>query len=369
MIDLIKDFRNSETIRGYALQIHELCGKFGIKANFMEVCGGHTHTIAKYSLEKLLPSDIRFIHGPGCPVCILPKQRVDHAVTLSEMENTILITTGDMIRVPGTEKSLEKARAEGRDVRSVYSPLDVIETAEKNPDKKVIYFAIGFETTIPSTAILVKKTVEKKLDNLFFYVSHVLVPPALEALLSDPSHNINGFLMPSHVSVITGSEIYRPFSSMHKMPVVVGGFEPADIMESVYMLVMQLSEHRHDLEIQYDRCVSGEGNTKAWDLVNQYFTPEDKFEWRGPGFIEKSSLRLRDEYDRFNAAKVFKEFLTDVPSEDHRLCLCADILRGKKRPEECRVFGTRCTPDDPLGACMVSGEGACAAYYKYGNAP
>ncbi|MDH5657263.1 MAG: hydrogenase formation protein HypD [Spirochaetia bacterium] len=367
MMDLLKDFKNPESMKGFAREIERLSRKYSLQANFMEVCGGHTHVIARYSLEQLLPPEIRFIHGPGCPVCILPKGRVDHAVILSERKDTIVVTVGDMIRVPGTEKSLEKARSEGRDIRTVYSPLEALEIAKSSTEKKVIYFAIGFETTTPSTALIIEKTIQSGLKNLFFYTNHVLVPPVLEAILSDSTHKIGGFIAPSHVSVITGSEVYRPLCEKHGLPVVVAGFESGDIMQAVYMLVKQLAEKRCELEVQYDRCVTENGNIKSQDLVSRYFVLEESFEWRGPGFIEKSSLRLRDEYDFLNAAVVFREYLPEIHTDDHRLCLCSEILKGKKRPADCRVFRTRCTPDNPLGACMVSGEGACAAYYKYGR--
>ena len=367
MIDLSRDFRRPDSIRGYSAAIHELCLKHDIKAGFMEVCGGHTHTIARYSLEQLLPESIRLIHGPGCPVCILPKERIDHAVILARRPGTILVTTGDMIRVPGSGMSLEQARAAGSDVRTVYSPLEIPEIAAANSDKTVVYFAIGFETTTPSTALLVDRALSNDLKNLFFYTNHVLVPPVLEALLADPEHRISGFIAPSHVSAITGSDIYRPVAEKHHLPVVVAGFEPADVMESVYMLVRQLAEGCSKVEIQYARCVSPEGNRKAQALVEKYFTPEEEFNWRGPGKIPGSSLGLRKEFAFLDARQVFAAELPEIHVQDHRLCICAEILRGKKRPGDCKVFGTRCTPDSPVGSCMVSGEGACAAYYKYGR--
>jgi hydrogenase expression/formation protein HypD len=352
----------------FAKRARESASGLDCEIRMMEVCGGHTHTIAKYGLQSLLPERVSFIHGPGCPVCVMPKERIEHARRIAARPNTILMTTGDMMRVPGISGSLLDSRAEGRDVRFVYSPIEVIEVAKARPDSTVVFFAIGFETTTPTTAALIGRTVTEDIKNILFHINHVLVPPVLEALLADRGHGIDGLIAPSHVSVITGSSIYEPVVRDHGLPVVVSGFEPVDVMESVWMLLEQFREGRRELENQYVRCVDEAGNRVAQGWIDRYFEPAPEFRWRGFGPVPLSSLRLRPEFAYLDAEVAFAEDLNGIePVEDHRLCICPEILRGRKRPSDCGVFGTRCTPERPMGACMVSGEGACLAYYRYGR--
>ena len=370
--ELYDRFRDPKTIGALAKMIEQEAQKLPRPINIMEVCGGHTHTIMKYGLLQLLPQNIRFIHGPGCPVCIMPKERIDHAYILATQEDVILCTLGDMIKVPGSKGSLQDARSQGADVRFVYSPLDVLKIARENPDKRVIFFAIGFETTTPMTAALLQKAIEEGIENLLLHVNHVTVPEVMRELIDSrdehiDSYNnqIDAFLGPSHVSVIAGSKIYEEFPTRYGRPVVVAGFEPVDVMEGVLMLVRQFVEGRCEVEIQYKRSVTREGNRKAQELIERYFEKRALFKWRGLGNIPKSAWKLREEYGQFDAEKHY-----DLPKEeieDHKLCICGDILRGMAKPTECQVFGTACTPSKPLGSCMVSSEGACAAYYKYGN--
>ncbi len=370
--ELYDRFRDPKAIRALSKAIEEEADKLPKPINIMEVCGGHTHTIMKYGLLQLLPKNIRFIHGPGCPVCIMPKERIDHAYILAMQEDVILCTLGDMIKVPGSKGSLQDARSRGADVRFVYSPLDVLKIARENPDKKVIFFAIGFETTTPMTAALLQKAIDEGIGNLLLHINHVTVPEVMRELIDSrdehiDSYNnqINAFLGPSHVSVITGSKIYEEFPTKYHRPVVVAGFEPVDVMEGVLMLVRQFVEGRCEVEIQYKRSVTREGNRKAQELIERYFEKRALFKWRGLGNIPKSAWKLREEYGQFDAEKRYE--LPKEEIEDHKLCICGDILRGMAKPTECQVFGTACTPSKPLGSCMVSSEGACAAYYKYGN--
>ncbi len=363
-VDLIEGFRNPEHMKALAALIKKECTS---KINIMEVCGGHTHTIMKFGLSQILPELIEFVHGPGCPVCIMPKERIDHAIALASMPNTILATLGDMIRVPGSKSSLQKLRAEGKDIRSLYSPLDVIKIAQENPDKTVIFFAIGFETTTPMSAVLVQQAIEQKLTNLFFHINHVTVPEPVDAIMSGGDAKIDAFLGPSHVSVITGYKIYEPLVETYHTPIVVSGFEPTDVMESVLRIVRQINEGRSEVENEYARAVSREGNLKAQSLVETYFEKREHFRWRGIGDIAKSALKLKAEFSAYDAEIVFDEVLPKEELNDHKMCICGEILKGKAKPFDCKVFGKACTPNNPMGSCMVSSEGACAAYFKYGK--
>lgn len=372
--NLYDDFRDGETIKAYAKIIAKDAEKLDRPINIMEVCGGHTHTIMKFGLPQLLPKNVNFIHGPGCPVCIMPKERIDHAYVLSMQENVILVTLGDMIKVPGSNGSLQDARAKGADVRFVYSPMECIKIAEENPDKKIIFFAIGFETTTPMTAVLVEQVIKLKIPNILFHINHVTVPEVMVELIDSrdvhvDSYNneIDAFLGPSHVSVIAGSKIYDKFPKDYGRPVVVTGFEPVDAMQGISMIVKQFVEKRCELEIQYKRVVNHDGNLKAQDLIDSYFEKMSLFRWRGLGNVPDSGLKLRDIYAQYDAEKVYKSVLPIAEIEDHKLCICGDILRGMAKPQECTIFGTACKPTTPIGSCMVSSEGACAAYYKYGN--
>lgn len=363
-VDLIEGFRDPAHMKALALIIKKECVR---KINIMEVCGGHTHTIMKFGLSQLLPDNIEFIHGPGCPVCIMPKERIDHAIALASMPNTILATLGDMIRVPGSQTSLQKLRADGKDIRSLYSPLDVLKIAKENPDKNVIFFAIGFETTTPMTAVLVKSAIEQNIKNIYFHINHVTVPEAVEAIMSCGDAKIDAFLGPSHVSVITGYKIYEPIAAKYGTPVVVSGFEPTDVMESVLRIVRQINAGKSFVENEYARAVSREGNLQAQSLVDTYMERRSHFRWRGIGDIPLSALKLRDKFSALDAEIVFKEILPTVELDDHKMCICGDILKGKAKPFDCKVFGKACTPTNPMGSCMVSSEGACSAYFKYGK--
>lgn len=365
--DLYDGFRQPDIIKSYKKLIDDEALKLNRNINIMEVCGGHTHSIMKYGINQLLPANVNFIHGPGCPVCVMPKERIDHAYTLALQEDVILVTLGDMIKVPGSLGNLQDARAKGADVRFVYSPMECIKIADENPGKKIIFFAIGFETTTPMTSALINQVINKDIPNIFFHINHITVPEPMRVLLDDPSNTIDAFIGPSHVSVITGSKIYDEFAEYYKKPVVVSGFEPVDVMESVYMLLKQLNEARCEVEVQYSRSVDKKGNLQAQKLNEKYFEKRDHFRWRGIGDIPKSALKLKSEYARYDAEVIYKEILPREKIDDHKLCICGDILKGKANPKECKVFGTACKPSTPLGSCMVSSEGACAAYYKYGN--
>ena len=362
--NLIEEYRNPSYIKALSTQIKK---ESKSKINIMEVCGGHTHTIMKYGLTQLLPENIEFVHGPGCPVCVMPKDRIDAAIALAKIPNTILATLGDMIRVPGSKTSLQNLRAEGYDIRALYSPLDILKIADENPDKNVVFFAIGFETTTPMTAVLIKKVIEQNIKNIFFHINHVLVPPPIEAIMSEGDAKIDAFLGPSHVSVITGYGVFNDICDKYKTPIVVSGFEPTDVMESVLMIVRQVNENRCEVENEYKRAVSKCGNIKAKELIDEFLEPREFFNWRGLGDIKKSALKLKDKYSFIDAEIVFKEYLSIEKTDDHKLCLCAQILKGKAKPYECKVFAKACTPKTPIGSCMVSSEGACSAYYRYGK--
>lgn len=372
--NLYDGFRDAPTIKAYAKLIEEDAKKLQSPINIMEVCGGHTHTIMKYGLLQLMPKNIKFIHGPGCPVCIIPKERIDHAYILSMQENVILVTLGDMIKVPGSKGSLQDARSRGADVRFVYSPLDCLKIAHENPTKKIIFFAIGFETTTPMSAALLESVVKGDIKNIFFHINHVRVPEVMRELIHSrdvhvDSYNnkIDAFLGPSHVSVISGSKIYEEFPHNYNRPVVVSGFEPVDVMQAISMLVKQFVDGRCELETQYKRVVTYEGNLKAQELIDRYFEQRELFKWRGLGNIPKSGLKIKPQFEAYDAEVIYKDILPLTEIEDHKLCICGDILRGIANPPECTLFGTACKPSSPIGSCMVSSEGACAAYYKYGN--
>ncbi len=365
--DLYDGFRQPDVIKSYAKLIDEEAKKLKKPINIMEVCGGHTHSIMKYGLNQLLPSNVKFIHGPGCPVCVMPKERIDHAYALSLQENVILVTLGDMIKVPGSNGNLQDARSKGADVRFVYSPMDCLKIASENKDKTIVFFAIGFETTTPMTTALINQVVNKDIKNILFHINHITVPEPMRVLLDDPTNTIDAFIGPSHVSVITGSKIYDEFANHYKKPVVVSGFEPVDVMQSVWMILKQINEDKSEVEVQYTRSVDKDGNLTAQKLNDKYFEKRGHFRWRGIGDIPNSALKLKDEYAKYDAEVIYKNILPTKLIDDHKLCICGDILKGKANPVDCKVFGKACKPSSPLGSCMVSSEGACAAYYKYGN--
>lgn len=366
---LYDGFRDPQTMRALASQIADRTQQLSQPLHLMEVCGGHTHTVMKYGLKSLLPEQIEFIHGPGCPVCIMPKERIDQAIALAQMDNTILLTLGDMIRVPGSKTSLVKIRAKGHDVRALYSPMDAIQIAQQHPNKQIVFFAIGFETTTPMTAAVLQQAQQLGLTNLFFHINHVLVPPAVSALLDDDDSRIEALIGPSHVSVISGAQIYQPLVERFQLPIVVSGFEPVDVMQSILMIVEQVLAKQPRVQIQYSRAVNWQGNLKAQQLIDQFFEPRETFRWRGLGDIPRSALQLKPQFEQWDAEKVFANQLSDSPIEDHKLCICGDILRGIAQPKDCRVFAKGCDPQRPLGSCMVSSEGACHAYYRYANVP
>lgn len=364
--DLYDGFRDAKTIKAFKQIIDEDLKDYDGTINIMEVCGGHTHTIMKYGIPQLINKKINFIHGPGCPVCVMPKDRIDSAYELSLQKDLILVTLGDMIKVPGSKGSLQKARSEGADVRFVYSPMDCLKIASENKDKIVVFFAIGFETTTPMTCALMEQVIKQDIKNILFHVNHITVPEVMQVLVQDENCKIDAFLGPSHVSVISGSKIYEEFPRDYNKPVVVSGFEPVDVMQSLSMIVKQFKEKRADLEIEYNRLVSYEGNLKAQELINKYFK-KVPFKFRGIGEVENSGYELKDEYDNYNAKIVYKEILPTQEVKDNKACKCPDILKGVAKPHDCKIFGNLCTPTNPIGSCMVSSEGACSAYYKYGN--
>lgn len=364
---LIDFFRDKDTILALCKKLEKISLQLTQKISIMEVCGGHTHTLMKYGLQKLLPENIEFIHGPGCPVCIMPKNRIDQAYDIASLKDTILLTLGDMLKVPGSHGSLQKARSEGKDVRFIYSPLQVIEIAQKNPDKKIVYFAIGFETTTPMSAALLQRVIDLGLKNVFFHINHVLVPPPLYEILSSKDSKVNALIAPSHVSVITGAKIYKPLFEKFNIPIVVSGFEPVDMMQSILDIAIQVLKEQPKLQIQYSRVVNMEGNLKAQKMVEKFMDTRENFEWRGLGNIPYSALKLKNSYNKFDAEIIFDEFLSKDFIPDNKACRCGDILKGVAKPYDCKVFGKSCTPQSPLGSCMVSSEGACAAYYKYGE--
>lgn len=368
MSNLIDAFRDKDTILAFIEKIQRLAKQLPgdlIPLSIMEVCGGHTHTLMRYGLSALLEPHLNFVHGPGCPVCVMPKLRIDQAIALASMPGSIVVTLADMIRVPGSHASLQQLRAQGKDVRFVYTPLQALRIAQDNPSKQVIFVAIGFETTTPMTASLIKQSRERNLKNLFFHNNHVLVPPSVQAILDAPCHQIHALIAPSHVSVITGAQIYKPLVHAYKLPIVVAGFEPVDMLEGIYDLLKQVLNQEAQLQIQYSRAVSMQGNLRAQGLIKETMQVRPSFEWRGLGQIASSGMALHPDYADLDAEVVFKDILPQSALGDHKSCLCGNILKGVAKPLDCTLFNKACTPTHPIGACMVSSEGACAAYYRY----
>lgn len=365
--DLYHGFRDPKSILALSGKIKEQAKGLKEKIRVMEVCGGHTHSIMKYGINQLVGDTFEFIHGPGCPVCIMSKSRINHAITLAGEENVILATLGDMIRVPSSRGSLAQARENGADVRFVYSPLDLLKIAKENPNKKIIYFAIGFETTTPMTAALLERVKTHGITNILFHINHVLVPPPMRAVLSIPEVKIDAFIAPSHVSVITGSKIYEEFPRDFSRPTVVSGFEPVDVLESLLMILNQVQEGQARLQNQYIRSVSFKGNILAQDKIKQFFETRESFEWRGIGEISHSALKLKDEFKQYDAEVFYADILPKEKVEEPKGCICPKIICGSAKPTECKLFAKACTPTSPIGSCMVSGEGVCNAYFRYGN--
>ncbi|MCP5158190.1 MAG: hydrogenase formation protein HypD [Gammaproteobacteria bacterium] len=388
----LDEFRDGQLAQGLATRICQEASPTRRYA-LMEFCGGHTHAICRYGIEDLLPDSVRLIHGPGCPVCVLPSGRLQAAIALAEQEQVILCGYGDLLRVPGARgDTLLKASARGADVRMVYSVDDALHIARANPDRPVVFFAIGFETTTPPTAVVLRQARSERLRNFSVYCNHVLTPPALRALLGTTSPppqpplspsvrstrrqaslpakqlddgQIDGFIGPAHVSTIIGSQPYAFVAADYDRPLVIAGFEPLDVLQAILMLIRQLNAGEVRVENEYARAVNPEGNQKAQRLMAEVFTLRPSFEWRGLGELPDSALAIQPAFADWDAEQRFT--IPDIQTTDHKACVCAEVLRGVTRPEECRVFATACTPDHPLGSCMVSAEGACAAYYHYGR--
>ncbi|MBC9713932.1 hydrogenase formation protein HypD [Streptomyces sp. TRM66268-LWL] len=360
----VDEYRDADKARVLAAEIADLCAA-DRTYTFMEVCGGHTHTIYKHGIEDHLPDNVHLVHGPGCPVCVIPMGRVDDAIHIAQQPDVIMTTFGDMMRVPGGSASFLDAKAAGADIRMVYSPLDALRIARAHPDKRVVFMAIGFETTAPSTAVTVLRAAAEGLDNFSVFCNHVTIIPAIKAILDSPDQRLDGFLGPGHVSTVIGCRPYEFIAELHRKPLVVAGFEPLDILRSVHLLLRQLAEGRAAVENQYGRVVPWDGNLKALRALGQVMELRPHFEWRGLGFISHSALRLKDAYAAHDAERLF-----DVPGvrvADPKACQCGEVLKGVLKPWQCKVFGTACTPETPIGTCMVSSEGACAAYYNFGR--
>ena len=367
----IDEFRDGELAKGLAEGIAREANP-ARSYHFMEFCGGHTHAISRYGVSDLLPANVRMIHGPGCPVCVLPIGRVDQAIRLALEQGVTLCTYGDCLRVPASDSlSLMKARAKGGDIRMVYSSADAVALAQKNPDKQVVFFAIGFETTTPPTAVAIKQAAALGLKNFSVLCCHVLTPSAISSILESPEVRqwgtvpLDGFIGPAHVSTIIGSRPYEFFAEEYRKPVVIAGFEPLDVMQAIKMLIRQVNEGRAEVENEFSRAVDRDGNLKAQQLVAEVFEMRKNFEWRGLNVLPYSALRIRSQFAEFDAEKRFPLGYQSVA--DHKACECGAILRGVKRPQDCKIFGTVCTPENPVGSCMVSSEGACAAHYTYGR--
>jgi hydrogenase expression/formation protein HypD len=366
---LVDEFRDPQAARALVREIETLMPAVGATRekpiSIMEICGGHTHAIFRFGLETMLPPGIELVHGPGCPVCVLPIGRVDDCVELAERPDVIVATFGDALRVPGSKKSLMQAKADGADVRMVYSPLDALKLARDNPAKLVVFFAIGFETTMPSTALTVLAAEREGITNFCLFCNHITIIPTIKSVLDSPDMSIDAFIGPGHVSMVIGTSPYRFVAEHYRRPLVVTGFEPVDVLQGIWMVLKQIAEGRCEIENQYARVAARDGNRAALDAVEKVFETREHFEWRGLGSIPQSGVRLRDAYARFDAERRFTVKTVSIaePAE----CQCAEVLKGGLKPWECRVFGKACTPETPLGALMVSSEGACAAYYQYGD--
>ncbi|WP_017306458.1 hydrogenase formation protein HypD [Spirulina subsalsa] len=361
----VKEYRDAESAQTYARAIAKITTQ---PWTIMEICGGQTHAIVKYGIDTLLPDAITLIHGPGCPVCVTPIHLIDQAIALASHPDIILCSFGDMLRVPGSHQDLLMVKAAGGDVRIVYSPLDCLKIAQDNPQKQVVFFAVGFETTAPATAMVVYQAQQQNISNFSLLVSHVLVPPAMEAILSSPQCQVQGFLAAGHVCTVMGYQIYQPIAQKYHVPIIITGFEPVDILQGIYLCIQQLEAGQAFCENQYKRSVRPEGNLPAQDLIKTIFEVVPR-RWRGIGEIPHSGFGLRPEYRDFDAEQRFSaQFAQSPPSRtDETLCISGEIMQGHKKPFECSAFGTTCTPEHPLGAPMVSSEGACAAYYRYGQ--
>ena len=358
----VDEFRGAELITRTAGEIRRLADPKR-HYRFMEVCGGHTHAIYRFGLKDLLPPNIELVHGPGCPVCVLPMGRIDDGLSMAEQPGVIFTAFGDMMRVPGTRGSPLEYKARGMDVRIVYSPSDALKLARANPDKHVMFFAIGFETTAPSTALTLMRAKAENLRNFSVFCNHVTIIPAIRAILDSPDMRIDAFIGPGHVSTVIGCRPYGWIANNEGKPIVVAGFEPLDVLQSVVMLLRQLNEHQHKVENQYKRVVPWEGNRAALEVMAEVFELRPYFEWRGLGFISQSALRIREAYAEWDAEQRFS--VPGVRVTDPKAAQCGEVLKGVLKPVQCKLFGKECTPEHPVGALMVSSEGSCAAYYNY----
>jgi hydrogenase expression/formation protein HypD len=359
----VDEYRNEADAQRFVGAIEDLVTR---PWTLMEICGGQTHTLIKSGIDRMLPEEVTLVHGPGCPVCVTPIELIEKAIAIARLPGVIFTSFGDMLRVPSSSADLLSVKSEGGDVRIVYSPLDAVKLAEQNPDHQVVFFAVGFETTAPANAMAVWAAKEKDLDNFSILCSHVLVPPAMEAILSAPHNQVQGFMAAGHVCTVMGYWEYEPIADRYEIPVVVTGFEPLDLLQGAFLTLKALEESRWGVENQYSRSVSREGNRPAQELLKRVFEVCDRA-WRGIGEIPASGFRLHPELARFDAERRFSDAVGEIQAMESPECIAGEILQGLKKPHECSAFGTRCTPEHPLGAPMVSSEGACAAYYQYGR--
>lgn len=368
----VEEFRDPVAAKGVLHAISKVVTEIGATkdkpVHIMEICGGHTHAIFRYGLDRLTPDGIEFIHGPGCPVCVLPMSRIDECVEIAQRSEVIFTTFGDAMRVPGTRKSLMQAKADGADIRMVYSPLDALEIARRNPDREVVFFGLGFETTTPSTALSIQQAAREGIGNFSVFCNHITVPPPIKALLDDPHMVLDGFVGPGHVSMVIGTHPYDFIVQDYGKPIVVAGFEPLDLLQSVLMVLEQIRDGRAEVENQYARVVPEHGNALSLAAIADVYEPRPTFEWRGLGEIDASGLRIRDNYRSFDAEEKFGVGYGAGPRSvaEPEGCACGQVMTGRIKPTGCPQYGTGCTPEMPLGALMVSSEGACAAYYQYG---
>ena len=364
----VDEFRDPDKARalvhGIGAEVRRLGTTPERPLQIMEFCGGHTHTIFRYGIERMLPEGIEMVHGPGCPVCVLPMGRVDDCIAIAERPEVIFTTFGDAMRVPGSRRSLLQARAGGADVRMVYSPMDALELARRNPQRQVVFFALGFETTMPSTALTVLQAEREGVDNFSLFCNHITTVPTIKAILDSPDMRIDGFLAPGHVSMVVGEAPFQFVARDYARPIVITGFEPLDILQSLWMLLRQLAERRCEVENQYARVVASDGNAAALQAIAEVYELREFFEWRGLGSIDHSGVRMRERFARFDAERRFA--VPNLRIADPKSCQCGEVLKGNLRPWDCKVYGAPCTPQTPLGALMVSSEGACAAYYNHG---
>ena len=356
----VDEFRDKSLVYELSEKIKAISKK---KVVLMEVCGGHTMAIRRFGIPSLLPPTIKLLSGPGCPVCVTSRKYIDQAVAYARRKEVIITTYGDLIRVPGSTSTLAEEKADGADIRIIYSTLDAIEIAKSCPDKKIIFLGIGFETTTPSSAVAIKEAQKINLKNFFLFSAHKLMPPAMAALI-DEGVKIDGYIGPGHVTTVTGTEMYKPLTQKYNLAIVISGFEPVDLMQSIYLLVRQIESDNRKVEIQYKRVATVDGNKTARQLITEIFEPRDDW-WRGLGVLKNSGLGLRKAYTVFDAERQIE--VTVEPTIEPKGCICGDVLKGTKTPLECKLYGKVCTPSNPVGACMVSNEGSCQAYYRYGN--